>query len=156
MNQTSPKACKPRFRKLRIAWAVVWGVAASLLVVLWWRSYSWIDVVEIRKPFPPSAIGSGFGIVLARIYKEPVSSRWSNVTYSTKNNERMPTTLGFSAESSTLEFAMTVPYWFVAGIVGVIPVLAWPPPWRFTVRAILIATTLIAVVLGLAAWAANR
>src|SRR3954453_9683000 len=28
-----------KFRKLRIAWSVFWGVAAVLLVVLWVRSY---------------------------------------------------------------------------------------------------------------------
>ena len=29
-----------RFRKLRIAWSVFWGLAAVLLIVLWVRSYS--------------------------------------------------------------------------------------------------------------------
>ena len=28
-----------RFRKLRIAWSVAWGVVAVLLIVLWVRSY---------------------------------------------------------------------------------------------------------------------
>src|SRR4051812_42476544 len=28
-----------RFRKLRIAWSVFWGLAAVLLIVLWVRSY---------------------------------------------------------------------------------------------------------------------
>ena len=28
-----------RFRKLRIAWSVAWGVLAVLLCVLWVRSY---------------------------------------------------------------------------------------------------------------------
>ena len=27
-----------RFRKLRIAWSVAWGVACVLLIVLWWQS----------------------------------------------------------------------------------------------------------------------
>src|SRR4051812_17902034 len=35
-----------RFRKLRIAWSVVWGLAAVLLIVLWLRSYWWFDVIE--------------------------------------------------------------------------------------------------------------
>src|SRR6476660_634582 len=30
-----------RFRKLRIAWSVVWALAAVLLIVLWVRSY-WV------------------------------------------------------------------------------------------------------------------
>ena len=28
-----------KHRKLRIAWSVVWGIAAVLLIVLWVRSY---------------------------------------------------------------------------------------------------------------------
>src|SRR4051794_19852377 len=32
-----------RFRKLRIAWSVFWGLACVLLVVLWVRSYWWED-----------------------------------------------------------------------------------------------------------------
>src|SRR4051812_39587288 len=34
-----------RFRKLRIAWSVFWGLAAALLIVLWVRSYWWTDTV---------------------------------------------------------------------------------------------------------------
>ena len=32
-----------RFRKLRIAWSVAWGVLALLLIVLWVRSYWFFD-----------------------------------------------------------------------------------------------------------------
>ena len=35
-----------RFRKLRIAWSVAWGVVAVLLVVLWVRSYRVCDVIK--------------------------------------------------------------------------------------------------------------
>src|SRR6476659_1067575 len=36
-----PDEAKPplRFRKLRIAWSVFWGLACVLLIVLWVRSY---------------------------------------------------------------------------------------------------------------------
>ena len=33
-----------RFRKLRIAWSVVWGLATVLLIVLWVRSLWEIDI----------------------------------------------------------------------------------------------------------------
>src|SRR3954451_17185227 len=32
-----------RFRKLRIAWSVFWGLAAVLLIVLWVRSFWYAD-----------------------------------------------------------------------------------------------------------------
>src|SRR5690348_8525325 len=35
-----------RFRKLRIAWSVVWGLAAVLLIVFWVRSYWHVDVLQ--------------------------------------------------------------------------------------------------------------
>src|SRR5689334_13942796 len=35
-----------KFRKLRIAWSVVWGLAAVLLIALWARSYWRRDVLE--------------------------------------------------------------------------------------------------------------
>jgi hypothetical protein len=38
-----------RFRKLRIAWSVVWGVAAALFVVLWVRSYLYSDSIAIAR-----------------------------------------------------------------------------------------------------------
>ncbi len=39
-----------RFRKLRIAWSVFWGLAAVLLVVLWVRSYWWVDQLGYHCP----------------------------------------------------------------------------------------------------------
>src|SRR3954463_16418812 len=41
-----PDEAKPplRFRKLRFAWSVFWGLACVLLIVLWVRSYYTYDV----------------------------------------------------------------------------------------------------------------
>src|SRR5262245_45649718 len=44
MNPASPSRGVGRFRKLRIAWSVGWGLVAVLLVVLWVRSYWRIDM----------------------------------------------------------------------------------------------------------------
>src|SRR4051794_31206678 len=37
-----------RYRKVRIAWSVVWGVVAVLLIVLWVRSYWWVDSLQFQ------------------------------------------------------------------------------------------------------------
>jgi asparagine N-glycosylation enzyme membrane subunit Stt3 len=44
-----------------------------------------------------------------------------------------------------------VPFWFLAFVSATTAVLPWLPwiKWRFTLRTMLIATTLVAVVLGL-------
>src|SRR6476620_3231066 len=39
LENKSPANAPMRHRKLRVAWSVVWGVVAVLLVVLWVRSY---------------------------------------------------------------------------------------------------------------------
>ena len=36
-----------KYRKLRIAWSVVWGIAAVLLIVLWVRSYWLADSIYV-------------------------------------------------------------------------------------------------------------
>src|SRR4051794_6882666 len=45
-----------KFRKLRIAWSVFWGLACVLLIVLWVRSYQATDVFPVR-PFCLSTYG---------------------------------------------------------------------------------------------------
>ena len=39
-----------RFRKLRIAWSVMCGIACVLLIVLWVRSYWWQDFAIATLP----------------------------------------------------------------------------------------------------------
>jgi hypothetical protein len=49
--------------------------------------------------------------------------------------------------------SLTVPYWFLAlstGALAMLFQLRWP--WRFSLRTMLIATTIVAVVLGMIAW----
>ena len=36
-----------KYRKLRIAWSVAWGLLAVLLFVLWVRSYWWSEYVAV-------------------------------------------------------------------------------------------------------------
>src|SRR3954467_11232338 len=124
------------FRKLRIAWSVGCGIACVLLIALWIRSYWHIDIIETRKPFPASAVGSGFGITLARLYKEPMSPQWSVRTYSTKNQEKMETIFGFSVDSSAFEFVITFPHWLILSFLGILAVFA-RLPWRFSLRTML-------------------
>jgi hypothetical protein len=43
-----------RFRKLRIAWSVAWGLPAALLIVLWVQSYS--HTMSFAASFPRSGL----------------------------------------------------------------------------------------------------
>src|SRR4051812_5621051 len=53
-----------RYRKLRIAWLVAWGLAYILLTIMWVRSYSHISYLLRVSPAGVSTrIGNGFGRV---------------------------------------------------------------------------------------------
>jgi hypothetical protein len=51
-----------KYRKLRIAWSVAWGVVAVLLVVLWVRSY-WVCDNPVRSGKPSYGIVSLRGVL---------------------------------------------------------------------------------------------
>jgi hypothetical protein len=144
-----------RFRKLRIAWSVACGIACVLLVVLWVRSYWWVDSIETRKTptfwvvaSSRGALGVGYNPL---VY--PVADRdWKFESYSPDYNEQMPvhSFLGFYIHHLQGEAAIVVPHWSLVLFTAVIAPLPWIR-WstQFSLRTLLIATTLVAVVLGL-------
>src|SRR6476660_8907517 len=111
-----------RFRKLRIAWSVAWGLAAVLLIALSVWSY--------------------------RMYTDfnPVGNLWFAWWYGSLSVTSRPSTdLYFE------QHRCVIPCWtLVMSAIAIIPV-AWIPQ-RFTCRFLLIATTLVAVELGLIVW----
>jgi hypothetical protein len=61
--------------------------------------------------------------------------------------------LGFGYERSSSASGVILPYWFLvlaSGSLAMLFQLRWPP--RFTLRHLFIATTFLAVVLGMIAW----
>ena len=60
-----------RFRKLRIAWSVGWGVACLLLIALWVRSYWWVEGVSVTNgPRHSVVIGSCPNVIAIQIAEE--------------------------------------------------------------------------------------
>jgi hypothetical protein len=120
-----------RFRKLRIAWSVFCGIACVLLIVLWVRSYSgtyegWHTLT--RFPNGPTYFYDSF-----------------------EGRLRITTPQYWEAR------AFSISHWMcVTVFVGLVclPWLRWSN--RFSLRTLLIATTLVAVVLGLAVWLSAR
>jgi hypothetical protein len=162
-QEITPSDTRMRFRKERIAWSVVWGILALLLIALWVRSYWWIDIatgaVSTTKRVGISS-GSGW---LTLTWNHPLDgfTHWTmqhnSVAYIedfTKNalarGEQVPTrahNFGLSTDRFQL------PHWSVVCLVllGATIALPWIR-WRFSLRTLLIATTLIAVGLGLIVW----
>ena len=146
-----------KFRKLRIAWSVAWGVLAVLLIALWVRSYWWVDSIDIHISESTHACLGDLpgGIELKRVSPQwiaenildsiPVSTAFRNF-----ENARPP----FPIRAQGLLFTgirrRCVPFWFLLLVTTAVGTAPWIR-WRFTSRTLLIATTLVAVGLRLIA-----
>jgi hypothetical protein len=143
-----------RFRKLRIAWSVVWSVVAVLFVLLWVRSYSWCERyclprIGTKMLGANSPIGNIVLTCTGDLYSGDGPYYWSAP----------------AAPESMFHVYFPGPYYWPRlrpwedGFWVILPM--WLPiamsiglgfgPWlryRFSLRTLLIATTLVAMVLG--------
>jgi hypothetical protein len=160
-----------RFRNLRIAWSVFWGLGCVLLIVLWVRSYFRAEflerVVDIR---PLYGLGTRQRILnrpgSLDFWKEPVVSAQINVHprgWRLREYEVVQSVKGESSWRFEPRFAseychVRFPHYFALLAIGVAGVLPWlhTITWRFSLRTLLIATTLVAVMLGLAVYAVSK
>ncbi len=154
-----------RFRELQIAWSVAWGLAAVLLVVLWVRSYWW--ATNIQTPVIASRAfqcGLKTGSIFMRYWPFNAQSQEGNTgVYWTSAFDNVywsdPQFADWSTPSAhafrlafndvgTGAVEIEFPYWFATVVGGLFAAAPWIP-WRFSLRTLLIATTLVAVMLGL-------
>jgi hypothetical protein len=143
-----------RFRKLRIAWSVVCGITCVLLIVLWVRSYP--------QSYEGQAFGCWFastrGVIAGCMIQIPAptpsaGTNMMSVTIDTVEFKPVPGIMGFSGRYAPPNWYFQIPYWcpvLLGGLFAVAPWIGWST--RFTTRTLLIATTLVAVVLGLIVW----
>jgi hypothetical protein len=143
-----------RFRKLGIAWSAVWGLAAVLLIVLWLRSYSWVEVIKIPLTASHSLETGTMPGLIGGSWRN-VSSEWVLIQRPVEEWRLLhkipasPLWGGISRTQSTA--AVYIPYWPLV----LIAIMSAGVPWRntiglrFSLRTLLIATTLVALILGL-------
>jgi hypothetical protein len=163
-----------RFRKLRIAWSVFWGLAAVLLIVLWVRSFWRWDVVyrpDNRMPqlaptmFWTTEVDSSRGqLRLARGLLVFGNLAWTRTIPPIPDREvgkPLPSVLGFSYHERVpgttrrpSEYVFVMPYYIPFFLTCSLSLAPWVRcvPCRFSLRTLLIATTLVAVVLGEIVW----
>ncbi len=129
---------------LRIAWSVPWGIVAVLLCMLWLRSYG-------ATYFPTWWRGHSVRLV-------PGAFLVDEHTYA---NRPMEATLNSQDTTSPWAGAIlppivssrfTMPLSALA-LLALVPAVGPWLPWRFSLRTLLVATTLVAVGLGLIVWA---
>ena len=149
---------RPRIlRLLRIGWSAGWVIVCLLLVALWVRSYWRWDAIGVQKS--ASNFG-GFGADVGNLYvgwNPDVSAfmtgeRWEFRTYPTGLSRRSSGYLGFSYTCpSLLGTTLSLPIWFPILLTAGIAAVPYGQ-WRFSLRTLLIVTTLVAVVLGVIVW----
>jgi hypothetical protein len=156
-----------RFRKLRIAWSVFLGLACVLVIVLWVRSQSLYDAISWR-----SGKGAYYSVMSQYGHLTIVNGYNPNDYYAGTRFEighkalnpfvdspAQPTLSGilglrwYSSHGvrALRELIFAVPHWFASILLAAscaAPWLRWLPS-RFSLRTLLIATTLVAVGLGL-------
>src|SRR3954454_1326338 len=156
-------------RKLRIAWSVFWGIACVLLVLLWVRSYSWNDwyfrrlgardiMVQIKlgdigvwlTPVEPNQVPADspkWSIAKDRIVERERNYLMYDESQGTLTVKPVPGIFGFHYGSSPRATVAWAPFWGTLIFV----VVAGSLPWfkrRFSLHTLLMATALVAVVLG--------
>jgi hypothetical protein len=137
-------------RYLRIAFSAACLIACVLLIVLWVRSYWWRDMAA---PVMTSRIPS---VLNGKLVYNDVRARPSGYPPDPFVNCYLPQGVTFSYNGFTINPTGTViAAWVLIGPVVAIGVLPWIR-WRYSLRALLIATTLVALVLGLVAWATRQ
>jgi hypothetical protein len=128
-----------RFRKLRIAWSVGWGLLAVLLIALWVRSIYFVDGIKYHSSGMLTAVATMKGAIgLSRKPSPILDTDWSYLT------APAPKQLPKGG-------VLFIPLWLVTTTVGGLSIVPWVP-YRFSLRTLLIGTTLVAVVLGLVVW----
>jgi hypothetical protein len=155
-----------KYRKLRIAWSVAWGILCLALIALWMRSYYWYDraSLDLRNDlwcgvtslegqidafmWPSASVNlynltHGWGIesVTARQFWESDMGMGSGST-----------TWGFSFKSIEGGAYVTFPHCIVVSLIGPLAIAPWIK-WRFSLRVLLIGVTVVAIGLGLIAYA---
>jgi len=139
-----------RFRKLRIAWSALCGIACVLLIVLWVRSHNHFDDIG----WAMAAQGKLY--LSPKVDFFPINEKGAAVeTY--KHFDGKITTIHVWNGKLTPRAGTgpVIPYWplvLVTSLLTVAPLIRR----RFSLRTLLIATTLVALVLGLVAWSSRR
>ena len=170
-----------KHRKLRIAWSVAWGVAAVLSVALWVRSYHRADLITCRfiseQTYYVVSCRGQFGVVPLPLETnqgvDPDGNKvfplgWVPMPLSATGTIIVPngkvTVQGFTNYYRTGEHwgwdltpIVLAPIWMIALPAITICAFAALPFMKraFSLRTLLIATTLVAVGLGLIVWLAR-
>ena len=145
-------------RALRIAVSVVSGICCVLMIVLWVRSYTWWDSYGYRlRPNRGVALNSFAGKTVVTVFNHG-NGYWTYEARKLANGApslihpvpRVGVGLAVDARGTSA----FVPHWMM----GLLMALSCGVPWlryRFSLKALLLATTAVALLLALIIYAAR-
>ena len=145
-------------RRVRIAVSVFLGVVAVALCVSWVQSYWWDDSLTVKIGDRTIWVESLDGIIFMAVdpHWYPYN-RWFINEASESRPNGLPRMMGFGlGEDFTRGYFVAIPHWF-----AILVTMALAASnnrsirFQFSVRSILVAMTLVAVILGLAVWLAS-
>ena len=141
----------PRYRRaLPLTWTVACVVVAVALVALWVRSYQGTDAIYWQTTTTRTVLFSVTGVLGASKHNFKAIPEWGWTTIQTMPGTQR--TWAFSSDNygTRLRF----PYRLPIAICVLLAVAPWvfQLPRRFSLRTLLIATTLLSVLLGLVVW----
>jgi hypothetical protein len=142
-----------RFRKWRVAWSVAWAIVTLVAVALWVRSY-WKNAATHAYVGPSQYVRIASGVGQLGLYVSQPR------TYSIHDINSQPGAYPLNRYRWLLLHAngawvVIFPWSFVVYVFIGLSAIVWLPV-RFGLRMMLLATTLVAAVLGMEIYAATR
>src|SRR5262245_16886677 len=158
---------RPRIlRLLRIAFSVVCGIACVLVIVVWWRAYHYSDFAGWTFGGQRFTANSEYGRLLLAwratssgkplqgFSSRPVDSRSPGTVLIKRKMREKENVLGIYIRRDTTPagvvgtVGISFPHGYLVVAVAALAAIPWIR-WRFSLRTLLFATALVAVVLGL-------
>jgi hypothetical protein len=154
----SPVCSRSKWFWARITVSLFFGMLTVALCVLWVRSYWRCDVItHAGQQYRVFNSNSGYmkftgmpRTVTEQLMGRPITS----LGWKFGSHEASPNNVGSRLRYSARGWTLNLPYWAIATVTAGVGAASWHVP-RFSLRTLLIATTLVAVVLGLLVWAAR-
>jgi hypothetical protein len=149
---------------LRIAVTALSLTVCALLVALWVRSYWWEDNFAISLKSGgvlrvTSSMGQLCGLWGDTPFYSAPPGQWNVYSNKFKDTVNATTVRTLRSKFRAYEEGLSIelPYWFMVSVGAVITAIPWLP-WskRFSLRTLLIVSTVIAVVLGIVISTASK